>query len=151
MKKEAPATKEKKRKAPDFTGVPGELISTANLSGLTFASGRKSKGSPYDPLLDQLDKAPKDSALRFGDPRVRVSLLARARKKGIVLAFAEADGALFVKISGHADDALRDARDGKILTILLRDGPMGYIRLTSKLRETGDELVDAPITVSHLR
>src|ERR1035438_3862891 len=92
----------KTRKAPDFHGVPGELVAMPEGVALSFATGQK-KISPYDALLDQLAAAP-TKFLRFTDKRARASLNVRAKKKGLRISFAEDSGMLWVRLDGHVDD-----------------------------------------------
>ncbi len=81
--------------------IQGEILSPAAFSHLNF-SERKSS-SPYDQLLQQLLDAPKGSLLRVGSVKARVSLTARAKKKGVRLQFAEDGGKLYVRIAGTGD------------------------------------------------
>jgi hypothetical protein len=132
-----------KRAVPNMEGVPGVLVS---LDGLEIDFLRRGgRVSPYDGLLDQLASAPANSGLLFMDGvRAKASLYIRGKKKGLILAFAEAAGNLYVKLLGRVDDKEKETRRGKIKEIL-RLGAMSPVRISNKLREAGDGAVDAQL------
>ncbi len=82
---------------PNFAGVAGSLVSEIP-EGLLFGE-RKTKTSPYDPLLLQLKAAGAGKYLRFEDLRARASVLARSRKLNIKVTFAEDGNILFVGLA----------------------------------------------------
>jgi len=134
-----------KRGRPDFTGVPGELVLVTSLPPLEFST-RKRHISPYDALLDQLATAGPDHALKFGSLRPRASLTNRAKKCGILIAFAEKDNFLYVKFLGRAEDASKEKRKARILQLIRQLGPCNPIKLAARMREEGDASLDAIIT-----
>ena len=131
-----------KGKRPNFDGVSGTLITTP--VGLEF-SVRKLRISPYDALLDQLEKAGPGHVLCFDDIRARASVIVRSKKKGLRISFAEHDGKLFVRFDGSTKDDVDNSRRGR-LRELLKIGPLTSIKACNKLRDSGDTLVDANIT-----
>jgi|SRR5579863_140607 len=86
----------KKGVRPDFVGVPGRLVDEAP-PDVVF--GRKSKLSPYDPLLLQLQKAGAGKFLKFDDLRAKSSLIVRAKKLGIKILFGEQGSTLWVALA----------------------------------------------------
>jgi len=134
-----------KRKAPDFSGVPGELVA---LDGLTLHFGKR-KVSPYDPLLDQLSLAT-DAALnankpapglRFTSVQAKASVSARAKLKGLRVSFAETpEGPMYVRIEGRLDVL---EKRGDAIRAMLASGPLSTMVITSRLRSNGDDTVDA--------
>jgi hypothetical protein len=137
----ATAKKAKSPVSPDrFAGTPGEIVSIENLN-LDF-SARLGKKSIYDDLLDKLAAAPKNSAIRFGDLKCRPSVAVRAKKRGYLIQFAESAGSLYVRITGSASEDLKEVRRQKI-TAILRQSPLTYIKVANRLRESGDEMIDA--------
>lgn len=132
----------KKGQKPDFRGVAGELVPIP--AGLEF-SARKLKGSPYDALLDQLAEKGPGHVLKFSDLRARASVVARSKKKGMRVSFAERGSELFVRFDGSSKEDADNSRKGKIREIL-KAGPLTYLKVCNKLREGGDTLVDAPLT-----
>jgi hypothetical protein len=129
-----------KRKAPDMTGVAGELVSIEGME-LSFGRGQR-KVSPYDALLDQLVAAGKGQALRFGDRKARTAVGARAKKKGLRVSFAEAGSVLYVRLDGRTEDDMHEYRRQRILSALML-GPTTSIKLAATLREKGDAAADA--------
>lgn len=77
------------------------IVSIAGID-LEFESGRKSL-SPYRALLEKLMDAPKESALKVGRIGARASIQVQAKKLGYKLAYAEAEGCLYVRIVGYLD------------------------------------------------
>ena len=126
---------------PDITGVPGELVP---LAGLDLHFGKSLRTSPYDPLLEQLDKAGPGNALRFGDLRARVSVVARAKKLGLHVSFAVSGNTLYVRLDGRAADDKHATRREQIKAAL-KFGPLAAMKLTALLREKGDATVDASL------
>lgn len=132
---------------PNCNGVPGELVS---LEGIALEFGR-TKISPYDGLLDQLAKAT-DAAveksqprpgLKFGDPRAKASIYARAKRMGLRVIFAIAGNELYVRMEGRADDDTREKRRIAIRRMLASGAALSYIQIANKLRADGDLTVDA--------
>lgn len=132
---------------PDFHGVAGRLV-VAPDPALVFGE-RASKGSPYDVLLEELLQATLRAetggghppALEFDDVRAKPSLVARGKKKGMKLVFAEKDGKLFVRVTGQMDAV--EKRVAEIRRLILHAGPMPKMILLGKLRGAGDSTVDA--------
>lgn len=137
----------KKGRRPDFTGVPGEIVSLDGLGDLHW--GNKLRGSPYDALLYQLAAAGQGKALKFGDERARASITVRARKKGYKVSFAVQGGALYVRFDGRVDDDVKARRREQILGAL-KFGPSAAPKLASILRGKGDEIVDGQMVVAIL-
>ena len=144
LRKAEPTVIVHRRRVPDFTGVPGQLASSDEIAGLEF--GAKLRKSPYDALLDQLAIAPKGSALKFGDLKCRPSIYSRARKKGLRISFAERGGALFVRFDGRDDDDVRATTRRAAILAALKLGPMSHVKITNKLRDAGDSVLDAAAT-----
>ena len=80
-----------------LSGVPGQLVDAAP-PDILFGP-RKTKTSPYDPLLLQLQKAGAGKFLRFEDLRARPSLTARAKKLNIKILFGEQGSTLWVTLA----------------------------------------------------
>ena len=133
---------QKKKRGP-FTGVPGTLVPLQGLE-LDFST-KKLRVSPYDALLAELAAAPKENALLFNDLKARNSIGLRAEKKGMIVAFAEKDGMLYVRYMGRTDEQASGQRRGAVLRLLRQLGPITYIKLTNRLREEGDAIADAPM------
>ena len=87
----------KKGTMPNLAGVPGQLVDDAP-PDILFGP-RKTKTSPYDPLLLQLQKAGAGKFLRFEDLRARPSLTARAKKLNIKILFGEQGSTLWVTLA----------------------------------------------------
>lgn len=122
-----------------FDGTPGEIVS---LEGLNLDFSARVRKSLYDELLDKLAAAPKDSAIRFGSVKCRTSVAVRAKKRGYAVQFSESGGgALFVRIVANKAEDLKEERRHRI-TVILKNGPLTYLKITNRLRELGDELVD---------
>jgi hypothetical protein len=81
----------------DFSGVPGRLVDAAPPDVLFGA--RKSKLSPYDPLLLQLQRAGSGKFLKFEDLRAKASLAVRAKKLNIKILFGEQGSTLWVTLA----------------------------------------------------
>ena len=125
---------------PDFSGVPGELV---GLGDLQLVFGRGGRLSPYDSLLRKLAEAPKGQVLKFGSKKARASVAIRAKKLGYRVSFAEHQGSLFVRFDGRVDDDIRKQRRDSIAAALRKHGPLSYIALANKLREGGDDSLNA--------
>jgi hypothetical protein len=143
----------KTRKAPDFSGVPGELIKLSDDSDVSF--GRKLRGSPYDPLLIRLRDAGSGHALKFGDARARTSVAARARKLDIDILCGEKDGVLYVKLAGAAQELpspLADARktNRHLVMEAIRAGKKTPAAIAAWIRDNGNPTMDAGIVTSIL-
>lgn len=85
------------RKRP--TQVTGAIVAAVECEGFEF--GKRRRVSPYDALLEQLLDAPKGSVLKIetGNPASAWhSCKKRAEKKGLRAEFAEADGAIYIRI-----------------------------------------------------
>jgi hypothetical protein len=136
--------KKEKRKSPDFSGTPGELVTQLDPE-LQFG---KRKMSPYAALLDQLSKATDEAiaankplpGLKFAAVKAKASVWAQAKARGFKVVFAEKDGCLFVRIDGRVDAI---EHRGEEIKKLLRIQPQTAMVLTNKLRANGDETVDA--------
>jgi predicted Rossmann fold nucleotide-binding protein DprA/Smf involved in DNA uptake len=109
--------------------IEAEIVSLAGLD-LDFSAHRV---SPYRELLEKLLDAGKDSALRVANPKARYSIVKAARALGWKVAFAIADGALYAKIVGVANQTGRSvspaspaavASDLKWILKALTDGPL---------------------------
>lgn len=135
---------ETKRARPDFSGVPGELVDASVLpAGLHW--GTKLRGSPYDGLLRQLAEAGTGKVLKFGNPKARVSVNVRARKLGMRVTCAEADGVLFVRFGGSAGEDLKGSRRERIRGVLKVSAGATPFHVAKVLRDKGDEHADAQI------
>lgn len=146
MSRLAVAKKPGPGKHPDFSGVPGEIVSIENLV-LDFQTRKRM--SPYDALLDNLVEAGPGKALKFGDVRARASVTVRARKKGLKVSFAELYGVLYVRLDGKAEDTIGRTRREKILQTL-KTGPRKAIALTVALRDQGDAAIDVNLVLAIL-
>lgn len=132
-------------KAPDFSGVKGELVLA---EGLQLNFGSRLKSSPYDALLDQLVAA-RGQLLKFAALKARASVAVRAKKKGLRVSFAEAGGCLFVRYDGLLVDDVKGTRRAKILDVLEKM-PRNAAQLAVALREAGDSTVDASLVLAIL-
>lgn len=65
-------------------------------------------------------------------------MYARAKKLRFLVSFAEAKGCLYVRFEGHADQATTDARRANIKEILRKEPGIGYLKITTRLRDLGD-------------
>jgi hypothetical protein len=59
-----------KRKRPDFSGTPGELVPPEKVPE-NIHWGNNLRGSPYDGLLQSLAQAAPGTGLSFGDAKAR--------------------------------------------------------------------------------
>lgn len=131
----------KKGKPIDFSGTPGGLVD-AGEEPQGVAWGGKTRKSPYDALLRQLEAAGEGKRLLFRDVKARTSVAVRARKLGIkVLIGEDSAGQLWVKLAAAADDPVGAVRREKILGCL-KFGASDAIHLAVALREKGDLTVD---------
>lgn len=145
-----PAPAPRKGVRPSMDGVPGELIS---LEGLNLVFGHRLRISPYDVLLDQLaastDKAVEEKqprpGLKFGDVRAKASVYTRAKKKGLLVSFAEVGRVLYVRLDGRADDHAKETRRGSIRKLLANGVALTHVAIAARLREAGDASVDAQL------
>jgi hypothetical protein len=136
----------KTRKAPNFTGVPGEIVSAEEIRhlNLNFETRKPSKHSPYDDLIRKLVDAGEGKFLLFKETRAHVAVRMRAKKLGFVLAFAEAAGHLYVKYVGRIDQQKFSQRKDNCYFLLKKYGPSTPARVAAKLREDlSDDLADA--------
>lgn len=132
---------------PDFSGVPGEII-TSPPENLSW--GAKTRKSPYDALLDQLSAATATAtasggdipALRFPDARAKASVFVRARKKGLKVVCAEAPDGLYVRIEPGSDQ-VGEVRRERIHAALKKFGAATPVQLSGSLRSQGDLTIDA--------
>jgi hypothetical protein len=138
--------KPKKGVMPRLDGVPGELVSLEDLALVLNFSSKKTRVSPYDPLLDQLAESGPGKVLKFCDVRARISLIARAKKKGLRLSFAESGTDLYVRCDGRPIEDVRASRRTAILKIL-NTGPHKLSRITAVLREAGDLAIDMSLAL----
>lgn len=84
---------------PNFEGVRGELVKSAELpAGIVFGF-RRLHSSPYDALLNQLVEAGTGQVLCFGNPRARCSITVRSRKLNIKVEYGEHLGKLYVRLA----------------------------------------------------
>lgn len=90
------AQKPTKGVRPQLEGVAGVIVNEAPPD---IVWGGKHRISPYDALLQELKKAGIGNYLKFGDPRCRPSVTARAKKLGIAVLFGEGpDKSLWVTL-----------------------------------------------------
>lgn len=122
---------------PDLSGVPGEIVSLDKLPVLDFA--RKARRSPYDALLEKLLDAPKNSALKFGEAKARISIAVRARKKGLKIEFAESGGALYVRVVGFTDDQ-PNAKDAMHVLRAMAAGFAAPVTISDHIVKAGVDL-----------
>ena len=73
--------------------------------GLDLEFGSRTRDGVYVLLLNQLLDAPKGSVLKCDNPKARYSVIKAARKVNVTVAYAEKDGALYVKITGMQREA----------------------------------------------
>ena len=111
---------------------------------MNLVFGNQGRKSPYDPLLDQLAAAQPGMALKFGDVRVRSSLYARAKKKGLRISFAESGGALYLRFDDRMDDDVKAGRRKEILMALMV-GPATSAKIAVVMRDKGDRNVDGAL------
>lgn len=145
-----PAPAPRKGVRPMLDGVPGEIVS---LDGLNLVFGHRLRVSPYDTLLDQLAEATDKAVeakqprpgLKFGNIRAKASVYSRAKRKGLLVSFAEVGQALYVRLDGHVEENARETRRGKIRTLLASGQALTHQAIAVKLRESGDATVDAPL------
>jgi len=145
-RKQSPGAKPAASKRPgrpkgtklDFSGVPGEVVSLDSLPRLDFS--RHQRQSPYDALLERLLDAPKNSALKFGDPRARATIGVRARKKGLKVEFAECDGTLYVRIVGFLNEDEPDAKDAMQVLRAMAAGFAAPVTISDHIVRSGGEM-----------
>jgi len=154
--KEASKPAHPKGVAPDFSGVIGVLVDANEVRDLQFAE-KKPRVSPYDAQLRALAAAP-GKVMRFDDVRALTSVKVRARKLGLKIELAFADGKMFVRVTGEApapekgstklEDVLgagpRHTRREELLSAL-KFGPASAMKLASILRAKGDTAIDAQL------
>jgi hypothetical protein len=140
--KQTKAVGEPKGVKPDMRGVAGCLIEATDApEGLLF--WHRKKVSPYDALLESLAAAGQGKMLRFEDRRARVSIGVRAKKLGLRVVCAEADGKLYVRFESRVEDNLKGTRRGAILGALKPGIALTAMEITVLLRDKGDGTVDA--------
>lgn len=148
---EAAPERKPSRKHPDFSGVAGEFVTATDPGVALLHWGNQRRISPYDALLEDLARRTEaarvaigtpEPVLRFCNARARTSLGVRARKLGLIVEFALSGTLLYVRHKARVSDKAREERRGAILRHI-KLGPMNAIALAGRLRQDGDNTVNA--------
>ena len=132
-----------------LTGTSGAFLTELPADIEFKAPGRI---SPYDKLLMQLEKAHNEPrppgaqrpGLVFDHVKAQTAVVARAKKLGYRVLFAEKAGKLYVQFAGLlADDPKLKRREAILAVLAKAPAPLKYIEITNRLRAGGDELLEA--------
>ena len=117
---------------------------------------RGGRGGVYVELLEQLLDAPKGSVLKCENLKARYSCTKAARKLGAVVAFAEKENVLYVKITGMkretvmAPTACGPKAMGTLEAIVLKELAKGPLLLKEIARITGTSSMASAEFMTHL-